>query len=334
MKLRKLGNSEYMVSPLSIGCWSFGGGSYWGEQSQKDVDEVVNEALDQGVNLFDTAESYNDGASEISLGKALKGRRQEAVIVTKQMIHADQDDTIARLDESLKRMGTEYVDILMVHWPIADQKAMERVFRRCESLKESGKVKALGVSNFGVEQMKFMSDCGFTPCVNELHYNIASRAIDYKIKPICMEKGIGIITYVSLQQGVLTGKYKTLDDIPPKHARYRHFMVARSQGLNNHEGPGAEKELEALLEKMRQICGDTGLTMAELSLGWALRQPGIASAIVGCRNIGQLRDNLKALDVTIDDQMNEELLEASRPLMEKLGESPDYVKPLSKTRVH
>ena len=85
---------------------------------------------------------------------------------------------------------------------------------------------------------------------------------------------------------------------------------------------------------MRQICEDTGLTMAELSLGWALRQPGITSAIVGCRNIGQLRDNLKALNVTIDDQMNEELLEASRPLMEKLGESPDYVKPLSKTRVH
>lgn len=334
MILRKLGNSEYMVSPISIGCWSFGGGSYWGEQSQKDVDEVVNEALDRGVNLFDTAESYNDGASEISLGKAVKGRRQEAVIVTKQMIHPEQDDTISRLDESLKRLNTDYIDILMVHWPIDDKRAMERVFRRCEKLVESGKVRALGVSNFGVEQMKFMSDCGFTPCVNELHYNIASRAIDKKIRQVCIEKGMGIITYVSLQQGVLTGKYETLDDIPPKHARYRHFTVARSKGLNNHEGAGAEKELEDLLREMHIICAETGLTMTELSLGWALRQPGITSAIVGCRNIQQLRDNVKALDVIISDELNDRLLQVSTPLMNKLGDSPDYVKPLNKTRVH
>lgn len=332
MEYRKLGYSNLMVSPISIGCWSFGGGAYWGEQPQRDVDKVVHEALDMGVNLFDSAEAYNDGASEEALGKALKNRREEAVIVTKQFIHPESDDTIARCDASLKRLGTDYIDVLMIHWPDNDKKVMERIFRRYEELKASGKVRELGVSNFGVEQMASMREMGFRPCVNELHYNIASRAIDRYIKPVCMEHDIGIITYVSLQQGVLTGKYKSFDDIPPKQARYKHFKVERCQGLNDHGGPGAEEELKELLEKMEKICEERKISMIELSLGWALRQPGITSAIVGCRNLEQLTQNIKGAYCQIDDELNEYLVKISDPLLEKLGYESDYLKKISRVR--
>lgn len=332
MEYRKLGYSDLMVSPISVGCWSFGGGSYWGEQKQKDVDEVVLGALDSGINLFDSAEAYNDGASEEALGKALKGRREEAVIVTKQFIHPETDDTIERCEASLKRLGTDYVDVLMVHWPVQDQAVMERIFRRYEELKAAGKVRELGVSNFGVKQMALMREMGFRPCVNELHYNIAARAIDRYIKPVCMEHEIGIVTYVSLQQGVLTGKYKTFDEIPPKQARYKQFKVERCQGLNDHGGLGAEDELLQLLNEMKKICSDKGISMVELSLGWALRQPGITSAIVGCRNLEQLRQNIRGASCRIDDELNEYLIKISDPLLEKLGYESDYLKKVSRVQ--
>lgn len=333
MEKRELGRSGLLVSPISVGCWSFGGGSYWGEQSQKSVEEVVHTALDRGVNLFDSAESYNDGASEISLGKALGCRRDEAVIVTKQFITSDQDDTTERFEASLKRLNTDYVDVLMVHWPSNDRAVMERVFTRYEQLLQAGKIRAVGVSNFGVQQMTMMKELGFSPCVNELHYNIASRAIDHAIKPLCMENQIGIITYVSLQQGVLTGKYRTLDDIPPKQTRYRHFKVERCQGLNNHEGPGAEEELVSLLETLRKAAEEEHATMTELALGWALRQPGITSAIVGCRNLEQLTENLKSADYPMSDALWSRLTAASEPLYHKLGYLSDYLKPTAQSRV-
>jgi aryl-alcohol dehydrogenase-like predicted oxidoreductase len=332
MQKRKLGKSSFMVSPISIGCWSFGGGTYWGSQDQKDVDAVVHEALDRGINLFDTAEAYNEGASEESLGKALKGRRNDAVIITKQVINPEKDDTIERLEAQLKRLGTDYLDILMIHWPNDDEKVMERVFESYEKLKKAGKVREFGISNFGIQQMKTAKSFGFDPCANELHYNIASRAIDKYIKPSCIENSIGIITYVSLQQGLLTGKYKTLADIAPIHARYKHFKVERSKGLNNHGGEGAEDELISLLENMQLICEEKNITMIELSLGWALRQPGITSTIVGCRNIDQLVTNMKGADIKIDDELNEYLIKLSDPLLLKLGYSPDYISPISRIK--
>lgn len=333
MKKRQLGHSGIEVSPISVGCWSFGGGAYWGEQSQKDVDAVVNAALDNGVNLFDCAEVYNDGDSEISLGKAVKSRREEAVILTKQFITPDKDDTIERFEAALKRLDTDYVDVMMIHWPSNDRKVSELVFKRYNQLKEQGKVRALGVSNYGVEQMTVMKELGFAPCVNELHYNIASRAIEDAIVPMCQDLGMGIMTYVSLQQGVLTGKYDSFDNIPPRRARYRHFSVERAQGMNDHKTPGAEAELLELLGVLKAVCQEKNTSMSELVLSWALRQEGITSAIVGCRNLAQFHDSLKGGLYQLDDATCAYLTQASQKLYEKLGTVADYQCPLDQSRV-
>ncbi|WP_409969662.1 aldo/keto reductase [Bengtsoniella intestinalis] len=333
MEKRILGNSGIAVSPIAIGCWSFGGGAYWGEQSQKDVDAVVNMALDNQVNLFDCAEVYNDGDSELSLGKALKGRRDEAVIITKQVITPDQDDTIARFEASLKRLDTDFVDVMMIHWPTNDRALMERTLTRYQQLVDAGKVKAIGISNFGVKQMTMVKELGFTSCVNELHYNIASRAIEHEIIPMCQDHGMGVLTYVSLQQGVLTGKYQSFADIPPRQARYRHYDVCRSQGMHDHKGSGAEAELTALLSVLDGVAKEQNVTIMEVVLGWALRQQGITSAIVGCRNLEQLSDNLKGGSFVMDDATCDLLTKASQPIYEKLGTCADYLFPVDQCRV-
>lgn len=328
-----LGKSNLLVSRMAVGCWTFGGGEYWGEQSPKDVDAVVQAALDLGVNFFDTAEVYNEGRSEEALGNALKGRRHEAVILTKQFIHPDVDDTVERCEAALKRLGTDYVDVLMIHWPVADEAVMERVFRRHEQLKRDGKVREVAVSNFGMGQMAMMERHNFHPCTNQLHYNIASRAADKEILPFCAEHRIGVMAYEALQQGVLTGRYRSLDEIPPRRARYRHYRVERCKGLHDHKGEGAEEELVALLDGMREISQETGLSMVDLSLGWLVRQKGITSAIVGCRNRNQLEQNVKGVETPIDDALNERLIRLSDPLYHKLGYFADYLKGPENPRV-
>lgn len=334
MTKRELGNSGIQVSPIAIGCWSFGGGSYWGEQSQKDVEDVVNTALDNGVNFFDCAEVYNDGDSELSLGKAIKHRRDEAVIITKQVITPDQDDTIARLEASLKRLDTDFVDVLMVHWPVDDRAILERTLTRYQQLVDAGKVGAIAISNFGIDQMTMVKELGFAPCANELAYNLAARAIEHEIIPMCQANGMGVLSYITLQQGVLTGKYASFDDLAPNLARYRHFKVERAQGMNDHQTPGAEEELYALLDVLRTVSQEKNATMSELALAWALRQEGITSAIVGCRNLDQLTANIKAGQYVLDDTTNAYLTQQSQAIYEKLGTVADYMRNEKTTRVH
>ena len=167
---REIGRSGICASPIAIGCWAFGGGSYWGAQAQGDVDAVVSAALERGYELFNTAEGYNDGASEASLGAALKGRRDRALISTKfAAAHAYPDELRASCEASLRRLGTDYIDIYMLHWPItaktfsgapADARVKvsppraDEMFATLDALKREGKIRAYGVSNYGPEQLR------------------------------------------------------------------------------------------------------------------------------------------------------------------------------------
>ena len=165
MKRRQCGKDGLELPVLGIGCWSFGGGDYWGDQNQKDVDSIVAAALEMGCNYFDAAEVYNDGRSESALGQALKGRRTEAILGSKISPHnADPATLRSHCEASLKRLGTDYIDLYMVHWPInpvalehytdqeADEKALpstDAAFRTLTDLREEGKIRHIGVSNFG-----------------------------------------------------------------------------------------------------------------------------------------------------------------------------------------
>ncbi|MDR0554213.1 MAG: aldo/keto reductase, partial [Treponema sp.] len=180
------------LSRIGIGCWAFGGGEYWGDQNQKDVDAVVHLAVDRGINVFDTARMYNDGASEVSLGKALKGRRDKAFVISKVSPARAYRKTLKEECEiSLKNLGMDYLDLYMMHWPInplgikhftsdpevlANPPTTEEAFAALMELKKEGKIRHIGVSNYGIKQIKEAAGACPEIAVNEMPYNIISRA--------------------------------------------------------------------------------------------------------------------------------------------------------------
>ncbi len=334
MQKRKLGNSDLLVSVIGIGCWQFGGGQYWGQQSQQDVNEVVHQALDAGVNFFDTAEVYNDGDSETSLGIALRGRRSEAVIGSKIAPSNMQPATLRQhCEQSLKRLGTDFLDLYMVHWPMAaEQQQIREAFQMLQSLQQEGKIRYIGVSNHGIEQMRQVRESGAAFVANELAYNLLSRAIEESLLPYCAREQVGVIAYMPLQQGLLTGKYASLEEMKPVRARSRHFHHRRGEGTRHGED-GAEDEINRALPELARIAKEQGISLSELALAWVIANPDIATTIVGCRNEQQLKANLQGACTTLDPSVIERLNRITGPVLEKLGSSPDYYENRAKSRI-
>ena len=320
MEMRTCGKSGIEISPMGIGCWSYGGGDYWGPQAQSDVTAVANAALDAGINFFDTAEGYNDGRSEEALAVALKDRRHEAVIGTK-VSRPDPATIREHCEASLQRLQTDYVDIYMIHWP-DDEIAIEESMAELIRLQEDGLIRAIGVSNFGVEQLTAALNTGASIAVNQLCYNLLSRAIEPELLPLCQEHNVGILGYMPLLQGILTGQYKSAEEIPPVHSRFRHFRDDREQASHGEEG--AEAEMFETLESIRKIAESEQVPMARLAIAWAMARPGITCMLVGTRNINELTQNLNVLEYTPSADVIENLDTVTARLLEKMGANPDY----------
>lgn len=349
MHMRTLGRSGIPVSPLAVGCWSFGGGAYWGDQSQQSVDGIVAGALDNGVNLFDTAAMYNDGNSEISLGIALHGKREKAVICSKLGPHvAYKSEMIRQCEMSLKRLQTDYLDCYMLHWPINDAAirhftedtqilnnppSVAEAFEAFGMLKRDGKIRAVGISNFGVLQMKEALETGVPIDVNEMPYNIFTRAIEYDILPYCKEQGIAVVCSMALQQGILAGAYNRAEDIPPNQAHSRHFHYDRGQGSSRHDSIGVEEEMFLALALLKEIASGLNISMAQLAIAWLLHRGGVASVLAGSRTMEELRDNLKALDVTLSNDTVNKIDSISSLIKTKMGPNPDLYESGSNSRI-
>jgi aryl-alcohol dehydrogenase-like predicted oxidoreductase len=335
---RPAGTSGIELSVLGIGAWSFGGdeGDYWGAQDQGDAEAVVGAALDAGINYFDSAEVYNDGRSEIALGRALGARRAEAIVGTKVSPENTAPDTLrARCEASLRRLGTDYIDIYMVHWPVTDR-PVEEALEALAGLQRAGKIRAIGVSNFGVhdlgEAARLAVAHGTGLAIDQLYYNLLSRAIEIGVLPLCRQLGVGVIGYMPLQQGLLSGKYATPTDVPPMRARTRHFSGARPR--SRHGGPGAEREIFVALDGIRGVAEGLGVSMAELSLAWAIARPGITCTLVGMRNPAQLAGNLAAARLTLAPEVIAELDRITAPVLQALGPDPDYWESPVHSRIH
>ncbi len=320
MERRVCGKSGIEISTMGIGCWAYGGGDYWGPQAQSDVTAVANAALDVGINFFDTAEGYNEGRSEEALGIALKGRRDEAVIGTK-VSTPDPAAVRERCEASLRRLQTDYVDIYMIHWP-HDEFAIDESMAELVRLREDGLIRAIGVSNFGIEQLTALLDTGTELAVNQLCYNLLSRAIEPELLPLCRKHNVGILGYMPLLQGILTGQYKSADAIPPVHSRFRHFRDDRPQASHGEEG--AEEELFETLESIRKIAEAEQIPMSRLAIAWAMARPGITCMLVGTRNVDELAENLHAVTYAPSAEVIASLDKLTAPLLEKLGANPDY----------
>ena len=322
MEKRVVGKSGIEISVMGIGGWSYGGGVYWGPQAQEDVDAVAHAALDHGINFFDTAEGYNEGRSEEAVGRALKGRRGEAVVATK-ISPNNTEPTVLRehCDASLRRLQTDYIDIYIVHWPITDH-SVEDAFATLNALKEEGKIRSIGVSNFGVEQLSEAIATGVQIDVNQLCYNLLSRAIELEILPLCQQHGMGILGYMPLLQGLLTGMYKTAEELPPVHARFRQFRGDRERAGHGEEG--AEEEMFAAVEGIRKVAEAEGVPMSRLAIAWTIAKPGITCELVGTRNLSELEQNLHVASLSLSHETIAKLDEITTPLLQKLGGNADY----------
>jgi aryl-alcohol dehydrogenase-like predicted oxidoreductase len=337
MELRQCGNYEVKLPALGVGCWSFGGGDYWGPQQQTDVEAVVRRAVELGCNFFDTAEVYNNGESEISLGRAIKGIPRDKLIVATKISPSNTfpDQLLRHCDASLRRLQTDYIDVYMVHWPITahsirhfttepiDVPKVQQAFDTLMQLQQAGKIRHIAVSNFGRAKLDEALATGAKIIINELPYSLLTRAIESEILPYCRAKGIGVCAYMPLMQGVLADHFADLEALPATRRRTRHFDSRRNPACR-HGLNGEEKATKAALENIRRIARRQALPLTEIALRWVLARDGITSTLCGSRNVQALESNIRAASHRLPAEVVEELNLNTVLLRKKLGPSFDY----------
>jgi len=328
MQYRELG-SRVRVSALSMGCWALGDTGTWGPQSEADSIATVHAALELGVNTFDTAEGYGGGESEATLGRALAGRRSEAVITTKvSRGNLSAESVRQACEESLGRLQTDYIDLYQIHWP-SRTVPLDETLEALDRLQAEGKIRAIGVCNFGVADLSDLL-ARRRVASNQLPYSLLWRAIEYEIQPACIDEGVGILCYSPLSQGLLTGKYASAGEVPEGRARTRLFASGRP--LARHSEPGAEVEVFRALDEIREICAEMGQPMANVALGWLLRQPGVTSVIAGARTPGQIQETAQAADLALAPEIVARLSAATEEVKRLIGPNADMWQSASRFR--
>jgi len=317
----KLPHTDFEVSEIAFGAWAIVGGFNWGPQDEKDSIDALRTAYEEGINFFDTAEMYGSGASENLIHKALGEVRNKIIIATK-LKPADYAyaDVKKATEERLKALSTDRLDLLQLHWPNPEI-PVEETMRALSELKQEGKIRAYGVSNFGKQQLQEATKYADEISSNQLPYNLLWRAIEYEVLPECKHDNIPILCYSPIMQGLLTGKFADAGSVPDDRARTRHFSSERPQARHGEEG--CEDLTFETIDKIRKIAEEYGKSMAEISIAWLLSQPAVGSVIVGGRNGDQVRKNVKALDCKLDDDVLQKLNNATQPLKEKLGNRAD-----------
>ncbi|MBN1543214.1 aldo/keto reductase [candidate division KSB1 bacterium] len=329
MKMTRLGQTELMVSGIAMGCWALSGVETWGAQDETEAVRTVHAALDAGITLFDTAEAYGDGESERLLGKALVGNRNGVVIASKvrpaNLAHAE---LIAACERSLRNLRTDTIDLYQVHWANPDVPIGDTI-EALQQLQKEGKIRAIGVSNFGVRDLQGFAS--LSACeTNQLPYSLLWRAVESKIVPECLKRGVGILAYSPLAQGLLTGKFESADAVPEERRRTRFYSSARP--LARHGDTGCEEEVFLAIAEIRSICREIGRPMAHVALAWLLHQPGVTSVLAGARRPEQIRENAAAEALVLDLDTLQALDRATQAVKKAIGENPDMWQSQSRYR--
>ena len=327
MKTTEIGNTSLKISQMTLGCWCFGGdsNSYWGAQSQEECNALVRTAIERGINCFDTAFMYNDGAAERSLGKAIQGGLREKMIICNKIPFQPREalPTYEKLvRNSLERLGTDYVDMLLIHWPSNDKDLLRANLEHLQKMKELGMARHIGVSNFGVGQMEIVREMGIEICINEIAYNMMHRGAEMAVFPYARKHNIGIMAYMPLMQGILTGKYASLEEIPIARRRTLHFDSSTNDQIR-HGGKGMEKEFKQFLTDLHALSEQSGLSCSVLSIAWMLTHQEVSTVLGGCRNLKQLEENITAFEAQLQDDLVNRLDEISQPIAAQCGANCD-----------
>ena len=321
MRMRFLGKTGIKVSELCFGTMTFGGRGRHiriGEVSQEEADTLVGTALDAGINFFDTADVYSEGLSEEICGKALGTQRKNVILATKvraRMGPGSNDVGLSRhhiiegCEHSLKRLGTDYIDLYQVHSfdPITP---LEETLRALDDLVRQGKVRYIGCSNFtGWQLMKALSiseKCCWEKFVSlQALYSLVSRDLEYDLVPLCLDQGLGILVFSPLGGGFLTGKYRR------GQSRPAGTRLSESDSLTGDEEKGF-----TIVEELEQIARKHNTTVAQGALNYILAKPGVSSVIIGVRTPEQLADNLNTVnwELTAEEVVKLDDLSQPRPI--------------------
>ena len=320
MKMRFLGNSGVKVSEICFGAMTFGGKGYWkyiGELEQKDANELINLALEGGINFFDTADVYSEGLSEEMLGKALGSRRKEIILATKVRgrtgsgpndVGLSRPHIIENCNASLKRLGTDYIDLYQLHSfdPYTPQ---EETLRALDDMVRDGKVRYIGASNHtGWQLMKALAISDKQNLERfvtlQAYYSLIARDLENELVPLCLDQNLGILPWSPLGGGFLTGKYRRGKE-RPKNAR-------RSDPENQFLQFDEEKGFD-VVDELEKIAKNHNATIAQAALNYLLRKPGVSSVIIGAKTKEQLADNLTASDWELSAEEVSKLDELSAP---------------------
>jgi aryl-alcohol dehydrogenase-like predicted oxidoreductase len=319
MKKINLPNSDVKITPLTFGAWAIGGW-FWGGSEENESINAIETAIDLGMTTIDTAPAYGFGKSEEYIGKAIKGKRDKVEILTKFGLRWDitsdymhfkdtvdndgnkislyrlgsKESVIQECENCLKRLGTDYIDLFQQHWP-DDKTPIEETMEALEILKTQGKIRAGGVSNYSVEQIK-EADKTFLLSSNQVPYSMLLRDIEKELVPYSIQNNKAIIVYSPLQRGILSGKIT---------GDYKFGEGDHRPTTPFYQEPKRSK-INQFLSGIKSIADSKNATLAQLVINWTMNQPGISCVLVGARNPKQVKENMGATAISISDsEMNE-----------------------------
>lgn len=308
MDRRAWGDSGLTTAPIGFGTWPIGGTAVkegYGGVDDAEAIAAIRRAIDLGVDLFDTAPAYGLGRAEQVLAEALGPRRKEVIVVTKCGIpwsdeegkfgrNATYDHIIASAEESLRNLRSDYIDILLIHWPDVNTPAAETM-RALNDLRAAGKIRHAGVSNFSNEQLADCLQHGPLVC-NQVGYNLFDRRREAETFPFCREHGIGIMAYGPLAHGLLTGTFTRETTFGERDWR----ATGKAFGLPIFERDNLVKNV-AVVDELKAFAEGRGHTVAQLALAWVLRHPAVSIALVGARKADEIATALPAADWHLSD---------------------------------
>ncbi|HUD63079.1 MAG TPA: aldo/keto reductase [Candidatus Sulfotelmatobacter sp.] len=313
METRRLGNSDLAITPIGIGAWAIGGGGWNGSMGpQNDGDSIpaIHAALDHGLNWIDTAALYGLGHSEEMVARAIQGRTPKPYIFSKCERVWDKDGNIGaslkaesvrrECEDSLRRLKIDVIDLYQIHWPEPDRD-IEEGWTELARLKEEGKVRYIGVSNFTVEQMKRAQ--AIAPITSlQPPYAVVRREIEQDILPFCRRQNIGVIVYSPMYAGLLTGAMT--------RERVANFLAEDwRRNLPGFKEPALSRNLR-VVEHLREIGQRHGRSPGEVAIAWTLNHPAVTGAIVGFRNLRQVAGIIGAGDFRLDPDGIDEIEDA------------------------
>ena len=304
MHTRRLGNTDIEITPIGLGTWAIGGNGWlngWGAQDDQESIATIKRALNLGINWIDTAAIYGQGHSEEIVGKAIKGRDKPLIFTKCTRLWDDKGKITGRLkadsilreaEASLKRLDIDVIDLYQIHWP--DPEAdIEEGWSAMAQLKKEGKVRAIGVSNFNVEELRRAQ--AIAPITSlQPPYSLVRREVEQEILPYCRSNGLGVIVYSPMASGLLTGTMtrERVANLPASDWRSRDVEF---------QEPRLSKNL-ALVERLREVGERHERPPGQVAIAWVLRNPAVTGAIVGARNAKQVEGNVGAASLHLTDE--------------------------------